>query len=226
MSAPTPAAKRMLSELPMLLKEKPEYAVFLRDESIMKLSAYITAPDNSVYKHKVLKFNIWIPQEYPNVHPKVLFDQYDHYLIHPNFLPDGVMCLDILGGKWSPDLNIHTLLVSIRYHLDNDPWQHLRLDDAQWQIAYNKFVQYQTWDTLLIRYLEEEKNESAICFLTNFIRERAARMMEDFFAERDMNKRIDFIWIPPYRCYVRVNYETMLQYLRSAIEYSILYLHN
>ncbi|KAJ8120140.1 hypothetical protein O1611_g10440 [Lasiodiplodia mahajangana] len=219
------ALKRMMSEVPMLREEKPEYAVFFEKDNIMSFNAYITAPDDSVYRHKLLKVHINIPDDYPDVNPEVKFFSFGEARIHPNFYLTGGICLDLLGTtkgrQWSPDFNVHALLMSIRYHLDNDPWKHEMLSKWQPESRYRVYVRYVTWEAMLLNYFFSEEFVPAQLYIAKFIRERAARMMEDFFLERTINKRVIYLDNDLYQCEVEVDYETLLLNLRTAIQYSI-----
>lgn len=62
-----PAVKRIIWERRELESEHPEYKVFFDDRAPMTFIAFIIGPDDSIYQHKLLKFRIDIPLNYPNV---------------------------------------------------------------------------------------------------------------------------------------------------------------
>ncbi|OAE32579.1 hypothetical protein AXG93_2374s1250 [Marchantia polymorpha subsp. ruderalis] len=85
----------------------------------------------------VFKLELFLPEEYPMAAPKVRFLT---KIYHPNIDKLGRICLDILKDKWSPALQIRTVLLSIQALLSapnpDDPLaeniaKHWKTDEAQ-----------------------------------------------------------------------------------------------
>ncbi|KAH8965568.1 hypothetical protein BDL97_04G124500 [Sphagnum fallax] len=71
----------------------------------------ILGPSQSPYEGGVFKLELFLPEEYPMAAPKVRFLT---KIYHPNIDKLGRICLDILEDKWSPALQIRTVLLNIQ----------------------------------------------------------------------------------------------------------------
>ncbi|KAF3444025.1 hypothetical protein FNV43_RR13715 [Rhamnella rubrinervis] len=107
-------------DLPMFIQQ---YSCFLSEASTPGISAspsednmryfnvMILGPSQSPYEGGVFKLELFLPEEYPMAPPKVRFLT---KIYHPNIDKLGRICLDILKDKWSPALQIRTVLLSIQ----------------------------------------------------------------------------------------------------------------
>jgi len=71
----------------------------------------LSGPDETPYEGGIFHLELFLPADYPMGPPKVRMLT---KLYHPNFDMLGRICLDILKDKWSPALQIRTVLLSIQ----------------------------------------------------------------------------------------------------------------
>ncbi|PVU89578.1 hypothetical protein BB561_005287 [Smittium simulii] len=81
------------------------------EDNLRYFSVVMDGPSQSPYEGGHFKLELFLPEEYPMGPPKVRFLT---KLYHPNTDKLGRICLDILKDRWSPALQIRTVLLSIQ----------------------------------------------------------------------------------------------------------------
>jgi ubiquitin-conjugating enzyme E2 N len=102
----------IIKETQRLLSEPaPGISASPSEENMRYFNVMILGPSQSPYEGGVFKLELFLPEEYPMAPPKVRFLT---KIYHPNVDKLGRICLDILKDKWSPALQIRTVLLSIQ----------------------------------------------------------------------------------------------------------------
>ena len=81
------------------------------EDNLRYFNVVIAGPQESPYEGGIFKLELFLPADYPMAPPKVRFLT---KMYHPNIDKLGRICLDILKDKWSPALQIRTVLLSIQ----------------------------------------------------------------------------------------------------------------
>ncbi|KVI10464.1 Ubiquitin-conjugating enzyme, active site-containing protein, partial [Cynara cardunculus var. scolymus] len=104
--------RRIIKETQRLLSEPaPGISASPSEENMRYFNVMILGPSQSPYEGGVFKLELFLPEDYPMAAPKVRFLT---KIYHPNIDKLGRICLDILKDKWSPALQIRTVLLSIQ----------------------------------------------------------------------------------------------------------------
>eukprot|EP00013_Stygamoeba_regulata_P025872 CAMPEP_0177646244 /NCGR_PEP_ID=MMETSP0447-20121125/9673_1 /TAXON_ID=0 /ORGANISM="Stygamoeba regulata, Strain BSH-02190019" /LENGTH=149 /DNA_ID=CAMNT_0019148769 /DNA_START=147 /DNA_END=596 /DNA_ORIENTATION=- len=103
---------RIVKESQRLLSEPaPGISATPHEENLRHFDVVIEGPTGSPYEGGIFKLELFLPEDYPMTAPKVRFLT---RIYHPNIDKLGRICLDILKAKWSPALQIRTVLLSIQ----------------------------------------------------------------------------------------------------------------
>ena len=79
----------------------PNCTVVSIDGDPFHWQATIMGPGDSPYQGGTFFLDVKFPSEFPFKPPNITFTT---KIFHPNISPDGLICMDILGEKWSPAL--------------------------------------------------------------------------------------------------------------------------
>lgn len=103
---------RILNELKKIKESPPGNcsAGPVSDDDIDHWNGTIIGPSDSPFEGGIFKVEISFPKEYPYKAPYIKFLT---PIYHPNVDKNGMICLDILKGQWSPALDITKVLISL-----------------------------------------------------------------------------------------------------------------
>ncbi|KAH8336253.1 hypothetical protein KR074_005227, partial [Drosophila pseudoananassae] len=104
-------AVRIKRELQEIRKQPPPNcsADMLRDD-LLHWTAGINGPTGTVYEGGHFRLDIRFPPTYPFRPPRFRFTT---RIYHCNVDSRGAICLDVLGERWSPVMNVAKVLLSI-----------------------------------------------------------------------------------------------------------------
>src|SRR3989338_5820495 len=104
-------SKRIVKEWEKLQKEPiPNVTISPINNDMRYLKVIIVGAKDTPYEDGNFELEMYLPPDYPIEVPKC---RYVTNIYHPNINQLGQICLDILKDKWSPALQIRTLILSI-----------------------------------------------------------------------------------------------------------------
>lgn len=104
--------RRIVKETQRLTQEPvPGITAKPYEDNLRYFNVVISGPSESCYEGGFFRLELFLPSDYPMAPPKVRFLT---KIFHPNVDKLGRICLDILKDKWSPALQIRTVLLSIQ----------------------------------------------------------------------------------------------------------------
>ena len=104
-------SRRIQKETERLEKDPvPGLSAKPHEEDLRYFDVRLEGPAETPYEGGTFKLELYLPEGYPMVPPKVRFLT---KIYHPNIDKVGRICLDILKDKWSPALQIRHVLLSI-----------------------------------------------------------------------------------------------------------------
>ncbi|KAG0054629.1 Ubiquitin-conjugating enzyme 13 [Gryganskiella cystojenkinii] len=133
--------KRIIKETERLMADPaPGISATAHEDNLRYFDVIIAGPNQSPFEGGIFKLELFLPEDYPMAPPKVRFMT---KIYHPNIDKLGRICLDILKDKWSPALQIRTVLLSVQALLSSpNPDDPLANDVAQhWKENENAAIQ-------------------------------------------------------------------------------------
>jgi ubiquitin-protein ligase len=224
--------KRLLKELRLLTIQQNsknlldnDYLVSFDESDLTKVFAIIKAPKDSVYRHKFIRLNFDIPNNYPFSPPVVTFVNYDGVRINPTLYEDSRTCCTILNtwpGKnegWSSSMGVETVILTFLSFLDNNPYmlEPGERDDS----TYTTYVLHQTWYTCLIRYLENKNTQPKLftTFISNYLLLNINNIMTDLYKLNDEYPPDAYETKCFYIGYFTINYDIIINKLSEWYNY-------
>lgn len=213
--------KRLFKELNGLIKQQSsrsllsnDYLVWYDESNLNKVYSLIKCPYDSLYKHKFLRLDFDIPENYPHAPPTVTCLKYDTSRIHPNIYEDGKCCSTILNTwpseneKWTSSMGIESIILAFMSFLDNTPYKHEPggRDDP----SYSVYVRYQSWSTLLLKYLQNEKIDIFIEYLYKYIQIHFDDILDELYTYKELYE-MDWYYTPCFEIeFYYINFQDLI----------------
>jgi len=110
-------SRRIVKEIARLNKSPPPgISIEVNQDNLRYLKIALQGPEDSPYQGGIFKLEMYLSDQYPMAPPKVRFLT---KIYHPNIDKIGRICLDILKDKWTPALQIRSVLLSLQVLMGN-----------------------------------------------------------------------------------------------------------
>ncbi|XP_017067969.1 ubiquitin-conjugating enzyme E2 N [Drosophila eugracilis] len=105
-------SRRIIKETQRLIEDPVPGISAAPDETNARyFHVLVAGPNETPFQGGIFRLELFLPDDYPMKAPKVRFLT---KIYHPNIDRLGRICLDVLKDKWSPALQIRTILLSIQ----------------------------------------------------------------------------------------------------------------
>ena len=188
-----------------------ESTIFLRysEKNIQLIQVLIIGPENTPYENGCFLFDIYIPNDYPSVPPKVNLQTtgYGKVRFNPNLYNNGKVCLSILGTwsgseqeKWNKNTStLLQVLVSIQSLIFvenpyfNEPGYEKDIHNDKGKrrsLEYNDSRQKATIEWAMIDMIKNSPNEFKDIIINHFKYKKDAinNTIEKWYNETKLNK--------------------------------------
>lgn len=103
--------KRIIKEFAQLQKENLDgVTIYIDNECARHMYVDMMGPKETPFEGGKFRIELFLDATYPINAPRARFLT---KIYHPNMDPTGAICLDILKDKWSPALQIRSLILSL-----------------------------------------------------------------------------------------------------------------
>jgi ubiquitin-conjugating enzyme E2 N len=110
-------SRRIVKEISRLNKEPVAgISIDVNDQNMRYIKVALEGPSGSPYEGGIFYLEMYLGDNYPMQPPKV---RYLTKIYHPNIDKIGRICLDILKDKWTPALQIRSVLLSLQVLMGN-----------------------------------------------------------------------------------------------------------